>query len=151
MIKAQHGQEIASARCTHNSQEGRWRKSRRNILKVVFPSFGASRLSRGPQRRTLGLILSSLSMLTAGGCAFTDGNSGRAQLPPLRITTTSVSSANVGQIYRTSLAATGSDGAYTWGIASGQLPPRFALKAMSGVIAGTPTQGGAIQFHRASE
>jgi hypothetical protein len=64
------------------------------------------------------------------------------QLPALQITTTAIPDTNVGQVYSTTLAASGGVGAYTWRVVSGQLPPGLTLNASSGVIAGITAQTG---------
>lgn len=62
---------------------------------------------------------------------------------PLTITTTSLPDGVVGQPYTTTLAASGGTGTgYHWSIVSGSLPAGLSGNAQSGVISGTPTQGG---------
>ena len=63
-----------------------------------------------------------------------------AQQTPLRITTTSLPSGNVGISYNAQLSATGGSGAYTW-IWGGNLPPGLHLNS-SGSIFGSPTASG---------
>lgn len=61
---------------------------------------------------------------------------------PLTIITRSAPGGRVGRRYELSLAATGGYSPYRWSIAGGTLPPGLKLDAMSGRIAGTPTQAG---------
>src|SRR5258708_3528085 len=63
----------------------------------------------------------------------------------LTISTTSLSQANVGFPYQTTLIATGGTLPYTWSITSGLLPAGLNLSA-SGVISGTATQSGPFTF-----
>ncbi len=65
---------------------------------------------------------------------------------PLAITTTSLPAAVVGTSYNAGLAASGGTPAYTWGLASGTLPPGLTLAATTGMISGTPSSSGAYGF-----
>lgn len=58
---------------------------------------------------------------------------------PLVITTKSLPNGRVGRTYRTTLAASGGIGLYTWSIASGALPIGLSLESSTGTISGTPT------------
>lgn len=69
-----------------------------------------------------------------------------APLTPLAITTTSLPSAVLGTSYNAGLAASGGTPAYTWGLASGTLPPGLLLAATTGSISGTPASSGAYSF-----
>lgn len=69
-----------------------------------------------------------------------------APLTPLAITTTSLPSAVLGTAYSAALAASGGTPAYTWGLASGALPPGLLLAATTGAISGTPTSDGTYSF-----
>ena len=60
---------------------------------------------------------------------------------PLAITTDKLPGASIQSPYSATLIATGGTGPYSWGIASGQLPPGITLSA-AGALAGTPTQVG---------
>ncbi len=62
---------------------------------------------------------------------------------PLSITTTSLPDGFVGQLYMTTLVAAGGTGTgYRWSIQSGSLPAGLGGNGQTGVISGTPTQGG---------
>ena len=50
----------------------------------------------------------------------------------------------VGSPYHAQLAATGGTPAYTWSIASGALPAGLTLDPSTGILAGTPSAGGAF-------
>ena len=65
---------------------------------------------------------------------------------PLAITTTSLLNAIVGTVYGASLSASGGTPAYTWGLASGALPPGLILAATTGTISGAPTTSGTYSF-----
>jgi hypothetical protein len=69
------------------------------------------------------------------------------QAPSLRITTTGFPNARVAQFYSKRLGATGGIRPYMWTIVSGQLPPGLMLNATSGVISGTPVQGGQFNLN----
>lgn len=58
--------------------------------------------------------------------------------PPTDIVTTTLPVAQRGLAYSTTLAATGGNGTYVWGLDSGTLPDGLALST-TGVISGTPT------------
>jgi hypothetical protein len=60
----------------------------------------------------------------------------------LSITTTSLTSGNVGVMYSATLAATGGVSPYSWSVSTGSLPAGLALNASTGAISGTPTAGG---------
>ena len=63
----------------------------------------------------------------------------------LVITTTSLNDATLGVAYTQTIVVTGGTNLYSWSITSGQLPPGLVL-ASNGVIAGTPSAGGAYNF-----
>ena len=72
---------------------------------------------------------------------------------PVVITTTSLPSGLVGVPYSGSMTATGGVKPYTWGIASGNLPPGLGLdpttctnSSVPCMITGTPTGGGSFGF-----
>lgn len=69
-----------------------------------------------------------------------------APVTPLAITTTSLPGATVGAAYNGTLTASGGTPAYTWGLASGSLPPGLTLAATSGAISGIPTTSGTYAF-----
>lgn len=58
--------------------------------------------------------------------------------PPTDIVTTTLPAAQRGLAYSTTLAATGGNGSYVWGLDSGTLPDGLTLSP-AGVISGTPT------------
>ncbi|MCI0514274.1 putative Ig domain-containing protein [candidate division KSB1 bacterium] len=63
-------------------------------------------------------------------------------LPPVQITTSSLSGGTVGTAYSTTLTAANGTTPYTWQIQSGTLPAGLTLNSSSGVISGTPTSTG---------
>jgi len=62
------------------------------------------------------------------------------------ITTNSMPAATVGTAYSKTLSATGGTSPYTWGIASGSLPPGLSLNSSTGTVSGTPSQQGSANF-----
>src|ERR1035438_1360789 len=62
-------------------------------------------------------------------------------VPPLAVTTTSLSSATAGTAYSATLSATGGTTPYTWSLASGTLPAGLTLKS-SGLLSGTTSLTG---------
>jgi hypothetical protein len=64
----------------------------------------------------------------------------------LTIATSALAAGTDGVAYSASLKAAGGSGAYLWSITSGSLPSGLALSASSGVISGTPTDGGTFTF-----
>jgi hypothetical protein len=80
--------------------------------------------------------------LLIAGCA----SSSHSQLPQtLQITTTSLPSVQVGEIYAEQLTAVGGVAPYVWTVVSGSLPPGIAL-SQSGVLSGRPTVSGQYQL-----
>jgi hypothetical protein len=65
---------------------------------------------------------------------------------PLKITTTSLPSGQVGDAYESSMVATGGTPPYSWRVASGALPTGLAINSASGAISGQPTDAGAFSF-----
>jgi hypothetical protein len=97
------------------------------------------------QKIALGLaaILGLMAILIAG-C-------GQAAPVPatqaaLTISTASLADGQVGIIYSQTLKAAGGKGNYTWSLAGGSLPGRFALLANTGSINGTPDKDGTFSF-----
>jgi hypothetical protein len=64
----------------------------------------------------------------------------------LTITTTSLRSATVGDVYSALLFASGGTPPYRWSIASGGLPPGLVVGGSTGAIAGTVTTAGRFNF-----
>jgi hypothetical protein len=60
-------------------------------------------------------------------------------LPGLQITTTSLPNGVINTAYSQTLAAIGGNGAYTWQLTNGTLPPGLTLNPLTGVISGTAT------------
>jgi hypothetical protein len=60
---------------------------------------------------------------------------------PLAITIDKLPGATIGSIYNAGLVATGGTAPYSWGLASGQLPPGITFSP-SGTLSGTPTATG---------
>jgi len=66
--------------------------------------------------------------------------------PALNITTTTVPSATVGQPYSETLIAAGGTGAKTWADKNGNLASYGLTLATNGIISGTPTGTGNVEF-----
>jgi hypothetical protein len=64
----------------------------------------------------------------------------------LQITTSALSGGAMLAPYTAALAATGGTPPYSWGVASGSLPPGLALGASTGAITGTPSSIGQYSF-----
>lgn len=64
---------------------------------------------------------------------------------PITVVSASLPSGVVGAGYDAALSATGGDGAFTWSLASGELPSGVTLSA-DGVLAGTPESVGTSMF-----
>jgi hypothetical protein len=67
-------------------------------------------------------------------------------IPPLVVTTSSLPSGSVGSPYSQTLVATGGQGATTWSLTSGALPPGISLGATTGVLSGSTTTVGTSSF-----
>jgi len=64
----------------------------------------------------------------------------------LSITTPSLPSGNVGQVYNQTVRAIGGTGPLSWTIITGALPQNLSLNSTTGVISGTPTAQGTSSF-----
>ncbi len=67
------------------------------------------------------------------------------EAPSLRIETSSLPTASLGQAYQTKLVATGGPEPFVFALQSGTLPQGLSLSS-DGQIRGTPTQGGSFNF-----
>ncbi|HET8786993.1 MAG TPA: FG-GAP-like repeat-containing protein, partial [Candidatus Limnocylindrales bacterium] len=65
---------------------------------------------------------------------------------PLTITTPRLASANPGVAYQQTLQAAAANGATTWSVSNGSLPPGLTLDPATGTITGTPTTPGNYVF-----
>ncbi len=65
---------------------------------------------------------------------------------PLVVSTSSLPAGTVGTAYSQTLAATGGLAPYTWAITVGALPTGLSLNSATGVISGTPTTVGTVNF-----
>ena len=65
---------------------------------------------------------------------------------PLQITASVLPNAQAGIPFQAGLTATGGVTPYRWSIVSGTLPAGVSLNAASGMISGTPLQGGQVDF-----
>lgn len=66
--------------------------------------------------------------------------------PALSITTTSLPDAAVNTAYTTTLVSTGGTPSVTWSVSAGTLPTGLTLNGTTGVISGTPTVAGTVNF-----
>ncbi|HEV8149637.1 MAG TPA: Ig-like domain-containing protein, partial [Gemmatimonadales bacterium] len=64
---------------------------------------------------------------------------------PLQVTTSTMPQATQGQVYATSVGASGGNGIYQWTVISGFLPAGLALSS-AGLLSGTPTVSGNFTF-----
>jgi hypothetical protein len=69
-----------------------------------------------------------------------------AVVSTLAISTASLPAANIGVGYTTTITATGGVVPYTFAVTNGSLPAGLPLNSATGVLAGTPTTGGAFNF-----
>lgn len=61
--------------------------------------------------------------------------------PPLAITTTSIQTAVVGELYNAQFQSSGGTAPYNWSIVSGTLPANLSFDALTGMISGIPAAG----------
>jgi hypothetical protein len=80
--------------------------------------------------------------LGCGGVQMANAAHG-STVTPLSISAHLIPSAIAGTPYVVALDATGGTPGYSWSVTSGQLPPGVSLASSTGIIAGTPTFGGA--------
>jgi hypothetical protein len=64
----------------------------------------------------------------------------------LKVSTTTMSSAQVSAAYNTSFASSGGTPPYTWSIPAGALPDGLTFNASTGAVTGTPTTAGTYNF-----
>ena len=67
-------------------------------------------------------------------------------LPPVVISTATLTPATKGAPFNQQLSATGGKPPYTWTVTSGALPGGLALAAATGIISGTPSAAGSFTF-----
>ena len=65
---------------------------------------------------------------------------------PPTVATTDLPDGEVGVAYSETLAATGGDGTYSWGVSAGALPAGLTLEAATGALSGTPGVEGTFDF-----
>lgn len=101
-------------------------------------------LSGGIMKRISPVLL--IAILWMSACASAGAVPADPPSNNLRITTSSLAPATVGEIYTFQLTASGGHtSAYSWNILSGQLPPGITL-SNSGVLSGIPKSFGAFTF-----
>jgi hypothetical protein len=84
--------------------------------------------------------------ISAGLSGVNGGATLAVQVPPLAISTTSLTNGVVNVGYSATLTASGGTLPYTWSIADGSLPTGLTLNASTGAITGTPGSAGAFNF-----
>lgn len=95
----------------------------------------AALMSERARRRWRPPLLGSLLLTLA--CSEADPTG--TDFSALLLTTSSLPTAEVAVDYNESFDASGGDGAYSWSIASGSLPPGLSLSATTGIVSGAPT------------
>ena len=93
--------------------------------------------------RRLNFLLTLLLALSVAVLVESCGNSTSTASPdpssPVKISTSSLPTGQLGTAYNTSLTATGGVLPYTWSLTSGTLPAGLTLNASTGAITGTPS------------
>jgi hypothetical protein len=98
--------------------------------------------------RTPRLLPAAAALLVTAAWLVSCG-SPTAPLPDLRIVTQSVPDATRRQPYEATVEATGGDGAYTWSLSAGTIPPGLTLsqtQAGQARLTGTPQEAGHFTF-----
>jgi hypothetical protein len=90
-------------------------------------------------------ICVSCSIVFLGGCG-----GGSSSTPPatsaLSVTTASLPGATLNRAYSQTLVASGGKAPYTWALATGSVLPAGLTLSTTGVISGTPTTAGTVNF-----
>ena len=111
---------------------------------LAQPSGGPASWTAGPAADVTGFCAgyawsSAVPGLSQGGGGG-NGGAGTGTTVPMSVTTTSLPTAQVGQVYSVTLAAGGGTGAgYTWAVSGGSLPAGLTLTSSTGVISGSPS------------
>ena len=85
------------------------------------------------------LLLALSVAVLVDSCGNSMSTAGPDPSPQVKISTTSLPTAQLGTAYSTTLTATGGVPPYTWSLTSGSLPAGLTLNASTGAITGTPS------------
>lgn len=91
------------------------------------------------------VFIAGLGLVSCGGSAG-GPSTGRSISNPLKILSSSVVEATVGESFEVTLAASGGTAPYWWDVNKGYLPLGLVLDQATGKISGVPTQTGEFSF-----
>src|SRR5260370_41158769 len=109
----------------------------------IFRRGPGPRVNKNLLQVVLFLSLLIVVILSSSGCAgvVTAGGNSPQQKQALLVISFALPGGNPQMAYSTTLAATGGRAPYTWSVTKGSLPAGLNISS-SGLISGTPTQGG---------
>jgi putative Ig domain-containing protein/immunoglobulin I-set domain protein/IPT/TIG domain-containing protein len=121
-----------------------WKKNGTPISNATSPSYTTPSETTSDSGSQFTVVVSnSVGSATSNATTLTV-NAGPGG--PLQIATSLLANAQAGIQFQASLTATGGAPPYQWSITSGTLPPGLSLNAASGMLSGTPSQGGQFDF-----
>src|SRR5467141_1274830 len=121
-----------------------WKKNGTAVTGATSPSYTTPSETTSDSGAQFTVVVSNTAGSATSNAATLTVNAGPGA--PLQISTSLLANAQAGIQYQASLTATGGAPPYQWSIASGTFPPGLSLNAASGILSGTPSQGGQFDF-----
>src|SRR5882762_6664010 len=121
-----------------------WQKNGTAISGATSASYTTPATTVSDSGAQFTVVVSNTAGNATSNAATLTVNAGPGAL--LQIATSLLANAQAGIQFQASLTATGGAPPYQWSIASGTLPSGISRNAASGILSGTPSQGGQFDF-----